>query len=513
MKKLIILFLLLSFCLFYTFSQQDQYEIISEQKIEYRDVNSVYYHSPTSVVSYQQIVEDIDNLKYLLKTCYAGYEDALARGLDLEKFEQNILSEFSNSIYDKNSISTDKICDVVYNELKNYVIDNHFSIYGASTECILSNVNRVLYSNIYVREKNGKYFVVESDIPEIKKKSEFTGSKENLFLYPAKGKNIYRVGFTKTIESSAENDYIENEIELSFNNENRKVLIKTYDSIKNTKIFFGKQETKDTGYLSLSTFDLPDVKSNFRKYAERSFEKYINSSVELNNKKNVIIDLRGNSGGNNYYSNKFLSSLYTNKILSDSELQKTKLLDNDVNYTESYNYSSPWIANTMNNYFSQMGMADFIFPYIQSDIENFKTEPKKIIRKWIDTSSEYIGECNFAGKVIIITDRNSASSSEDTIQLAKRLFGKNCYLVGENSKGCFSYGNILPYQLPNKSLCLYVPSSIFMNYANSEYYNIEGIGFTPDYWSTNEDLLETLVAITGDKSLRKVLHGIEVELK
>ena len=52
-----------------------------------------------------------------------------------------------------------------------------------------------------------------------------------------------------------------------------------------------------------------------------------------------------------------------------------------------------------------------------------------------------------------------------------------------------------------------------MNYANSEYYNIEGIGFTPDYWSTNEDLLETLVAITGDKSLRKVLHGIEVGLK
>lgn len=510
-KQIVLLFILFTCCV--CFSQEAVYEIVSETEVINENFEPTVYPRAVRFVSFDQLKNDVSSLKYLLQTSYSGYEDAVQRGLDLEKFEQNILSEFSNSIYDKNSISTDKICDVVYNELKNYVTDNHFSIYGASTECILSNVNRVLYSNIYVREKNGKYFVVESDIPEIKKKSEFTGSKENLFLYPAKGKNIYRIGFTKTIESSAENDYIENEIELSFNNENKKVLIKTYDSIKNTKIFFGKQETKDTGYLSLSTFDLPDVKSNFRKYAERSFEKYINSSVELNNKKNVIIDLRGNSGGNNYYSNKFLSSLYTNKILSDSELQKTKLLDNDVNYTESYNYSSPWIANTMNNYFSQMGMADFIFPYIQSDIENFKTEPKKIIRKWIDTSSEYIGECNFAGKVIIITDRNSASSSEDTIQLAKRLFGKNCYLVGENSKGCFSYGNILPYQLPNKSLCLYVPSTIFMNYANSEYYNIEGIGFTPDYWSTNEDLLETLVAITGDKSLRKVLHGIEVGLK
>ena len=182
------------------------------------------------------------------------------------------------------------------------------------------------------KRKNGKYFVVESDTSEIKNKTEFTGSKENLFLYPAKGKNIYRIGLAKTVESSAENDYIENEIELSFNNENKKILMKNYDSIKNTKIFFGKQETKDTGYLSLSTFDLPDVKSNFRKYAERSFEKYINSSVELNNKKNVIIDLRGNSGGNNYYSNKFLSSLYKNKIISDSELQKAKLPKGDENY-------------------------------------------------------------------------------------------------------------------------------------------------------------------------------------
>lgn len=510
-KQIVLLFILFTCCL--CFSQEAEYRIVSETEIINKNFEPAIYPRAVEFVSFEQLKEDIDSLKYLLQTSYSGYEDALARGLDLEKFEQNILSEFSNSIYDKNSISTDTICDVVYNELKNFIIDSHFTLYSLNSYYSLCIRNRILYSNIYVREKNGKYFVVESDIPEIKKKSEFTGSKENLFLYPAKGKNIYRIGFTKTIESSAENDYIENEIELSFNNENKKVLIKTYDSIKNTKIFFGKQETKDTGYLSLSTFDLPDVKSNFRKYAERSFEKYINSGVELNNKKNVIIDLRGNSGGNNYYSNKFLSSLYKNKIISDSELQKAKLPKDEVNYTEVYNYSSPWIVATMNNYFSQMGMADFIFPYIQSDIENFKTVPKKIIRKMVDTSSEDIGECNFAGKVIIITDRNSASTSEDTIQLAKRLFGKNCYLVGENSRGCFSYGNILPYQLPNKSLCLYVPSTIFMNYANSEYYNIEGIGFTPDYWSTNEDLLETLVAITGDKSIRKVLHGIEVGLK
>ena len=167
----------------------------------------------------------------------------------------------------------------------------------------------------------------------------------------------------------------------------------------------------------------------------------------------------------------------------------------------------------MNNYFSQMGMMDFLFPYIQADIEKFKTEPKKITRKMVDTSSDDIGECNFTGKLIIIADRNSASSSEDTIQLAKRLFGKDCYLVGEISNGCHAYGGVYTYQLPNGSLAVRLSNVKYDFILNSKVINIEGVGFTPDYWSTNEDLLETLVAITGDKSLRKVLQGIEVGLK
>ena len=42
---------------------------------------------------------------------------------------------------------------------------------------------------------------------------------------------------------------------------------------------------------------------------------------------------------------------------------------------------------------------------------------------------------------------------------------------------------------------------------------LEGIGILPDYWSTNEDLLQTLISITGDKNLQKVLSGIETSLK
>ena len=509
MKKLIILFLLLSFCLFYTFSQQDQYEIISEQKIEYRDVNSVYYHSPTSVVSYQQIVEDIDNLKYLLKTCYAGYEDAVQRGLDLEKFEQNILSEFSNSIYDKNSISTDKICDVVYNELKNYVTDNHFSIYGASTECILSNVNRVLYSNIYVREKNGKYFVVESDIPEIKKKSEFTGSKENLFLYPAKGKNIYRIGYVKTVENSKQKN-IEEIIKINFDNYDFDVKVKDYDAIEiKNGWYFGEQETKKAVYVSSSSFTEPPKMSAYKSYFDKATKKYIDVAKNFNSKDYVIIDLRSNNGGFANYSLELFYKMYTGLYNENLEYQYDRIRDH---FESRYYLDSVGVVKAKYVYLKNLNPKDeFLNEYINA-INDMSKNPIRYLLKE-KTEKIFIGEKKYNGKIIIIADRNTMSAAESTIICAKALFGNNCYLVGENSNGCHAYGGVYTYQLPNGSLAVRLSNIKYDFILNNKVINIEGIGFTPDYWSTNEDLLETLVAITGDKSLRKVLHGIEVGLK
>ena len=97
MKKVSSIILILSICLNFIFSNsQDENfngEIISEQQIEYIDINTV--SGINSKVSFQQLKEDIVDLKYLLSTCYAGYEEAISRGLDLEKFEQNILNHFS----------------------------------------------------------------------------------------------------------------------------------------------------------------------------------------------------------------------------------------------------------------------------------------------------------------------------------------------------------------------------------------------------------------------------------
>lgn len=194
MKKISATILILSICLNCIFAnvQGENFtdEIISAEQIEYLDISTV--SGITSKVSFQQLKQDIVELKYLLRTCYAGYEEAVSRGLDLEKFEQNILNHFSEEKYQlPNLISTDEISFSIYNELKNYFTDNHFSIYGAHSSFTFSPCKRILYSNIYVKQKGEKYFVIESDIPEIKIKSEYTGEKQIYFCIQQRKEKIF----------------------------------------------------------------------------------------------------------------------------------------------------------------------------------------------------------------------------------------------------------------------------------------------------------------------------------
>ena len=508
MKKLIVLLFILFTCCV-CFSQEAVYEIVSETEVINENFEPTVYPRAVRFVSFDQLKNDVSSLKYLLQTSYSGYEDALTRGLDLEKFEKNILSEFSNSIYDKNSINTDKICDVVYNELKNFIIDSHFTLYSLNSYYSLCIRNRILYSNIYVREKNGKYFVVESDIPEIKKKSEFTGSKENLFLYPARGKNIYRIGYVKTVENSKQKN-IEEIIKINFDNYDFDVKVKDYDAIEiKNGWYFGEQKTKKSVYVSSSSFTEPPKMSAYKSYFDKATKKYIDVAKNFNSKDYVIIDLRSNNGGFANYSLELFYKMYTGLYNENLEYQYDRIRDH---FESRYYLDSVGVVKAKYVYLKNLNPKDeFLNEYINA-INDMSKNPIRYLLKE-KTEKIFIGEKKYNGKIIIIADRNTMSAAESTIICAKALFGNNCYLVGENSNGCHAYGGVYTYQLPNGSLAVRLSNIKYDFILNNKVINIEGIGFTPDYWSTNEDLLETLVAITGDKSLRKVLHGIEVGLK
>lgn len=116
----------------------------------------------------------------------------------------------------------------------------------------------------------------------------------------------------------------------------------------------------------------------------------------------------------------------------------------------------------------------------------------------------------FKGKLIILSGKNTCSSSEDAIFEAKAIFSKtNQFIqVGENSAGCTAYGNVYCYQLINSGIAVHVPSFKSDNSIECP----EGVGLIPDYWSTNKDILKTIEFITNDKELSEKLKDINNNL-
>jgi len=90
----------------------------------------------------------------------------------------------------------------------------------------------------------------------------------------------------------------------------------------------------------------------------------------------------------------------------------------------------------------------------------------------------------YGGRLVVLVDRGVASSGETFVQLAGQIRG--AVLVGENTAGCVSYGNVedrppLPHSRYRLSFgrTRFVPEWVRPTR--------EGVGFFPDFWLDTPD--------------------------
>jgi hypothetical protein len=121
----------------------------------------------------------------------------------------------------------------------------------------------------------------------------------------------------------------------------------------------------------------------------------------------------------------------------------------------------------------------------------------------------------FKGKIILLTDRNTASAAEQTIALAQALFGptKQVLIIGENTRGCLTFGNVHFAVLPDSGICINPASSKENDIEDFPSWHGEGSGFYPDCWSAGQDLNDTIFMVTKDKEMKEKLTGIDKGLK
>ncbi|MCK9170814.1 MAG: S41 family peptidase [Treponema sp.] len=501
MKKCVLFILLV--CL--SVSLAAERKLISSQPVEYEEVH--LYNDPhcsKGTITYEQLKEDLNNLVYLFETAYIDYDSMVAKGFDGKKLITDILSEYNN----QSQIDTKKVYLALIQELVPYIHDSHCVLVFFRESESFCKKNKFFYTNTFVEKTKKGWVVYESDNSNIAKGMKFTGNEENLVYYPVKGKNIYRAGVFA----------VEKPETFSLNINNKEYPVETYDdgAIEIRPLKYHEIETKNTGYVCLSSFMLPDEKSPLRKTV---FEKYSTLGLKWGKKKNIIIDLRSNGGGEIKYSSYLLSPLYFNAI-TDMDVPARTTIDSWVdNVLEKKIFiESPATVSLILQTARMINLTDMVEEYT-STFEFSKTYPAKKLYRNVPAAADDDMTKNkripFKGKIILLTDRNTASAAEQTVALAQTLFGptKQVFVIGENTRGCITFGDVHFAVLPDSGICINLASAKENNIEDYPSWHGEGSGFYPDYWTNGEDLNDTIFMVTKDREMKKKLDGIDKALK
>lgn len=115
------------------------------------------------------------------------------------------------------------------------------------------------------------------------------------------------------------------------------------------------------------------------------------------------------------------------------------------------------------------------------------TEGRSCNRRW-ETLSEAepydYSKAIFDGKLIMLVNGDTASAGESAVLYARSC--KDFILIGENTMGCNTFGNVASYELKNSHIVCRIPNTI--NLCANPDDCMEGYGFTPDYWVDSDDV-------------------------
>jgi hypothetical protein len=190
---------------------------------------------------------------------------------------------------------------------------------------------------------------------------------------------------------------------------------------------------------------------------KEAFINYIDNNV-----KNLVIDLRGNGGGDDELAKQLVESLFTiNEHVPSTEKIQIDSLFREAGFC---------ISLTLHEYCSA---ADYC-----KDVEA-KLAGKKISDVIPFTLSRYSQkfegkrQAKFKSKIVLLIDSGCASSCETIVE--KLSAHPNAILVGQNTMGALHFSNAVTFMLPNSGIITKVPT-LFHKY---EFDAVEGEGYPP----------------------------------
>lgn len=453
---------------FFSYEFNEPKESVEKMKITVSSDSSTDVESLT----YTACCSDMNELCHLFKTSYVGYEDMVSKGFSEIDFLSNAECLFSEKIW----VDIEDIIDFWVSYLKKYINDGHISLRRKSDCFRLMYDSQIRYSDCFVHESDGQYVIVKTDNPNYFGRILPSIQSKNLFRYPAKGEDIFRIGLlTSEDESKLEIDGC-------------LFSISRTTSARQTSIY-QTMASNNTLYVSFPRMDSE---------ASILLEEY--SDEELKSFDTTVFDLRGNPGGDA----KTVLTLLLRFFLNDGP-EKEKEIQTLIEQATagSYFLDSPY---TIEQY-----KGNTVFYAL---LRFFQLNPHKGYIQLNKTNTEFNQfissySTDFHNRILFLIDEYTCSAAEYFVLLAKLLFSSSqISVIGENSSGGLLYGAEVDYKLSESGLVIGLPSGKIPLVMDETCFWGEGVGIYPDYWSSTEDLNDTIYFVTGDLKMRSLLTSL-----
>ena len=441
-----------------------------DHTVEYRDVPTRPNGESISSVTKEQALADLDHFKYLMETSYAGYEyQQEMRGVNFDKNFRRARSYIRK--LNSNTLSYNEFKEIISITLSG-VQDGHFSFMLPGLGPYQHKT--FYYSGITVSRKNGKYLVEASSVDGVSPGDRYRGPKEHLFRTYSNDGETYRIGVLSRTPVDS--------LSLKFNKKIVEVPVAPDMIVPGPEVPIYSL-TDDVAYLRIPNFSAMGENGPVSPEGRKRLEEVERHIRMLDKGNTVIIDLRNNPGGYNYYSSLVPAILFkrqaTNFRPDMAELYSPG--------TTQARLQDIWDMKENSDADRNVRKA------AQLQVDNQKNNP---VRRWerLSYRAEAVKPVENTRKVIIIINRCSASSAE--LLCAIRTI-PNVTIIGENSAGIHSFGAGQLYVLPNSQVPVLLPDAIVIDISFSAG---EGTGVLPDYWVPNDNIEDVLRSMTGNDS-------------
>lgn len=379
----------------------------------------------STIITMEQASEDLSELLYLINNSYCGKEYWEKQGISFDL----CYNEIADYISENDEIYISDFCRKIHLSFNKGIVDNHFSFASPLTGRLgYSKQFSAYFANFVVEKTDNVYKVVRSNDDTVKIGSLVEGKGDCFYktLSP-KNKEYFLVG----CRSFA----IVKSIQLQIDGKYQNIPVHRCRAIR-------KSEQFDI-CMKLSMVNSVNIyRSNCCDYLNSLNENTDFSAMGKKHRKDkvLVLDYLSNQGGYNRITREFIKGL------------------NDYVHCEEH-------------------CAKLVSPV---------TENKDCYREWIiEKSQPYDRETGkFDGTLIMLINGDTASSGETAVLYAKSL--KHFILMGENSMGCNTFGNVASYSLKHSKIIARIPNTL--NLCGNPDDCVEGKGFSPDFWVDSENV-------------------------